>query len=355
MALKVGIVGLANVGKSTLFNALVEQEQAVEGDYPFTTIDPNTAVVEVPDKTLDKLKDFLEVPQKIPATIEFVDIAGLIKGAHKGEGLGNQFLDHIRRMDALVVVLRAFNNKKSSFSDGGPKEQLEIVLGELRQKDRETLTRKIEELRIKAKAQKEWQKFVEILESFIQAIDQKKSLKLLYKKLNKEEKKFVRSLFLLSLKPYFLVINVSESEVAEVGAKFGFKKAIVVSAKTEKELAELSLEDQKEYLEALGLSERVLRRIIKRAYSLLGLITFYTYKPKEVVQAWALKRGSSVVKAAGKIHTDFAKNFIKAEVINAKDLFAFSSVKEAGEKGKIKVKGRDYKVRDQDLIYIRHS
>jgi len=355
MALKVGIVGLANVGKSTLFNALVEQEQAEVGNYPFTTIDPNTAVVEVPDRTLDRLKEFLGVSQKIPATIEFVDIAGLIKGAHKGEGLGNQFLDHIRRMNALIIVLRAFESKEISFSAGGPKEQLEIVLGELWQKDRETLTRKIEELRPKVKADKKWEKFVEVLEDFIQAIDQKKDPKFLYKKLDKEEKKFIRSLFLLSLKPYFLVVNVSENEASEQSEKFGFKKAVVVSAKTEKELIELDPKDQKEYLEVLGLNERVLKRIIKKAYSLLDLITFYTYKPKEMVQAWALKRGSSIIKAAGKIHSDFAKNFIKAEVINTKELLQYSSLKEAGEKGKIKIKGRDYKVKDKDLIYIHHS
>ncbi len=355
MPLKVGIVGLANVGKSTLFNALAEQEQAEIGEYPFTTIDPNVATVEVPDKVLQKLQSFLKVPKKIPAAIRFVDIAGLIKGAHKGEGLGNQFLDHIRQMNALIIVLRAFENPKASFSGGTPREQLEIILDELRQKDRETLIRKAEELRPKAKADKNYLTLIEVVEKFIQAIDNKQELIPLYKELDREAKRFIRSLFLLSLKPYFVVINVSENKVKESPRNFGFKEAVVISAKTEKELTELEPKERKEYLEVLGVKEGVLKRIIEKAYSLLDLLTFYTYKPQELVQAWTLKRGKTVIEAAGKIHSDFAKNFIKAEVINALELFKYPSFKAAATKGKIRVEGRDYRVKDRDLVYIHHS
>lgn len=357
MSLKVGIVGLANVGKSTLFNALAESEQAEVGDYPFTTIDPNVAVVKVPDKNLDKLQKFLVVPKKIPTMIEFVDIAGLIKGAHKGEGLGNQFLDHIRRMDALLLVLRAFESKTASFEKISPRDQLEIILEELRQKDRETLVKKEEELRHMVSGDKKLEPHLDLVEKIIQYLDEKKDLQNFYQNQDKEGKKFIRSLFLLSLKPYFLIINVLESEVTCSARKYGFNdnEAIVISAKTEKELNDLDEAEQKEYLEMLGLKEKVLRRIIKKSYQLLDLITFYTYKPKELIQAWSLKSGSSILKAAAKIHTDFAKNFIKAEVINLRDLFAFKSLGEIMQHGKIRAKGKDYEVVAGDLIYIHHQ
>ncbi len=355
MPLKVGIVGLANVGKSTLFNALAEQEVAEVGNYPFTTVEPNVATVQVPDKTLLKLKEFLGVPRTIPTTIKFVDIAGLIKGAHKGEGLGNQFLAHIRNMHALAIVLRAFENPSASFEPLSPKEQLEVIQEELRQKDRETLVKKAEELRKEAKADKEKEKFLTLVERMIRLIDEGESLKDAYQQADKEEKAFLRSLFLLSLKPYFLVLNVSEKDLDKSAGHFGLKEALLISAKTEKELIELSPSEQKEYLSALGLKEKALKRIIRRAYELLGLITFYTYKPNELVQAWSLKRGKTILEAARKIHSDFAEKFIKAEVINVKELFRFSSLTEAGKKGKIRIEGRDYLLQDKDLIYIHHG
>jgi len=353
--LKVGIVGLANVGKSTLFNTLAESEQAEIGNYPFTTIDPNTAIVEVPDKTLDKLALQLKVLQKIPATIEFVDIAGLIKGAHKGEGLGNQFLDQIRRMDALLIILRAFENKAVAFEPLLAPEQLEIIKEELRQKDRETLCKKTEELRHRARTDEKEDFKAQLLQRMIQAIDSKKDLFPLYKKLDKEEKKFIHSLSLLSLKPYLIVINVSEAEAGKVPESFGLSQAIIISAKTEKELNELDKKEQKEYLAILGLEDKALKRIIQEAYKLLDLITFYTYKPKELVQAWALKKGSFILQAAAKIHSDFAKSFIKAEVINASELLKFESLEKAGKKGKIRSKGKNYIVEQGDLIYIHHG
>jgi len=356
MSLKVGIVGLANVGKSTLFNALAESEQAEIGDYPFTTIDPNIAMVEVPDKNLDKLQKFLAVAKKIPAVVEFVDIAGLIKGAHKGEGLGNQFLDHIRRMNALIIIVRAFESKIASFEKISPKDQLEIILEELRQKDRETLIRKEEELRHAALGDRKLEPYLALLEKIIQDLDKGKNLQEFYKTKDKDEKKFIKSLFLLSLKPHFLVINVLESDVINDAKKYGFndKTAIIISAKTEKELNDLSEMDQKEYLATLGLEEKALKRIIKKSYQLLDLITFYTYKPRDLVQAWSLKAGASILRAASKIHTDFAKGFIKAEVASIKDLLEFKSLDEAIHHGKIRAKGKDYEVKAGDLIYIHH-
>jgi len=351
MSLKVGIVGLPNVGKSTFFNALIKKEVAEIGDYPFTTIEPNVSIVEVPDRNLLKLKKLLGAPKALPATIKFVDIAGLIKNAYKGEGLGNQFLDHIRKMNALVFILRAFESK-TQFDGGTPKEQLEIILEELRQKDRDTLVKKKKFLEHSAKTNKEEYSFLTIVDKMIQRIDLGENLFDFYRSSDKKIKKFIRSLFLLSLKPYLIVINVSEKDILK---KNWGVDGIVVCAKTEKELCDLGEKEQKEYLEALGVKESALEKIIRESYNLLSLITFYTYKPKELVQAWSLKRGSSILKAASKIHSDFAKKFIKAEVINLKDLFLSGSMEEALKRGKIRIKGKDYIVNDKDLIYIHHS
>jgi hypothetical protein len=358
MSLKIGIVGLSNVGKSTLFNALVKAEQAEIGDYPFTTIDPNVAVVPVPDENLKKLQKILQVEKNIPATIEFVDIAGLIKGAHKGEGLGNQFLDQISAMQAILIVLRAFKNESVAFDNLSPKNQLEIILDELGQKDRLNLMRLIEDLEHKSKVcDEEAQKHLDISQKLVQLIDEHKSLGAFYKTQDLDGRYFMRRLHLSLLKPRLILVNVSEHDASKMAKDFGFKNknVIVVSARTEKELNELSEKDQKDYLKALGIADPAFIKIIKNGYKMLNLITFYTYKPKELVQAWTLPKNKKVLVAAAKIHTDFAKNFIRAEVIKAKDLLAAGSMQVAMHHGKVRAKGKEYLVVNGDIVYILHS
>ncbi|TSC97462.1 MAG: obg-like ATPase 1-like [Candidatus Berkelbacteria bacterium Licking1014_2] len=290
MSLSIGIVGLPNAGKSTLFNALIKNHQAKVENYPFTTIEPNVGIVEVPDEHLFCLGRLLgQGVSLIPAGVKFIDIAGLVKNAHQGEGLGNQFLAHIREVDAIIHIFRAFSNPD--------------VVGELSPKDDiETINIELELADIK--------------------------------------------------KPTIYVANISEGDIGKK-IDYGIKETIIpVCAKMEMELAELSGEEQKEYLKSSGLTEPALNRVIVASYKLLGLITMYTLKPNQI-QAWPVKNGATALVAAGQIHTDFAENFITAEVIEWQKLIEAGGWTEAKEKGLIRHEGRDYLIRDGDVVYVR--
>jgi hypothetical protein len=346
--LSIGIVGLPNAGKSTLFNALVRGYQAKVAIHPFTTIKPNVGVVEVPDDRLQLLSDQLRLSKIVPATIEFVDIAGLVKGAHKGEGLGNQFLAHIRECDAILHLIRFFDEEiphPSGVVD--PESDLEVVNTELCLKDLETI-RKSEIRSQKSDRKKE----AEILERILQTLNQDKPAG--EAKLSKEELALISDLNLLTLKPVLYVANVSEKQLQRKLPASLPQGALVLSAKLESELIALSEEEQKEYLKELGESESGLGKVIKAAYKLLNLITFYTLLPDQV-QAWPIQKGTKAKEAAGKIHTDFEKKFVVAEVCPFSDLIKFGSWREAQEKGKIKTQGREYAIQDGDVVLFKHG
>lgn len=317
MSLSVGIVGLPNVGKSTLFNALLKKQQAYVANFPFATIEPNIGVVPVPDERLVKLAEIYNSPI-VPATVEFVDIAGLIEGASKGEGLGNKFLSHIRETDAICYVLRAFTDPdiiKQGVKD--PKSDFEILKIELALAD----------------------------EDMIAKHSEKKNAN-------------VQMLPLLGKKPFLVVLNVDEGDLKKAGEieeeyskTLGVQKdqIVVICAKTESELSELSEEDQKAYLKDLGIEKSGLERLIQKAFSTLGLITFLTAGEKEV-RAWTIKGGTDAVEASGVIHTDFIKNFIKADVVDFDDFIVNKGWKACRELGKVRSEGKDYVMKDGDVV-----
>lgn len=340
MSLRVGIVGLPNAGKSTLFNALVKKNLAKVADYPFTTIKPQEAVVMVPDERLDNLAKIVKPEKVTPATIIFVDIAGLVKGAHKGEGLGNEFLSHIREVDALLLVVRNFQNPNISHPVGSidPARDIEIIKTELILKDLQII---------------DWE------------FDREKDLKKknIYKKvkeyLNKgkivrddflkdDEKEVIKQINLLSSKPLLILHNISEQDI-----KQGEGNIVEVCAKTEAELAEFTSKERKEYLCSLGVPESGLTKVIKNTYNLLMLITFYTIKGGKETKAWAISKGSTAIEAAEKVHTDMARGFIKAQVIDVKRLIESGSWQEALTQGKVRFEGRDYIVKDREVIEFK--
>jgi hypothetical protein len=346
--LSIGIVGLPNAGKSTLFNALVRGYQAKVAIHPFTTIKPNVGVVEVPDDRLQLLSDQLRLSKIVPATIEFVDIAGLVKGAHKGEGLGNQFLAHIRECDAILHLIRFFDEEiphPAGVID--PESDLEIVNTELCLKDLETIKSHF------AKASRDKNdKRKKVLAKILDTINQDKPAR--EAKLTDEELVEISGLNLLTLKPVLYVANVSEKQLQRKLPASLPQGALVLSAKLESELIALSEEEQKEYLKELGESESGLDKVIKAAYKLLNLITFYTLLPDQV-QAWSIKKNASAQQAAGKIHTDFEKKFIAAEVCPFYELIKFKSWQEAQQKGKIRTEGRNYTIQDGDVVLFKHG
>ena len=291
MSLSVGIVGLPNAGKSTLFNALLARQIAQVAPYPFTTIDPHEGVVPLPDERLDKLSEMIKPEKTTPATVIFIDIAGLVKGAHMGEGLGNQFLAKIREVDAIAQVVRAFNNPD--------------------------------------------------VPHYYQTIDAKRDIEIINLELELGGIK----------KPTIYVSNVGEDQLRK--PEIAFEGAIPVCAKLEMELAELEPAERKEYLAQLGIKESGLEKLIKEAYKLLGLITFYTIKGGKETKAWSLKSGQTAIEAAAVVHTDFAKNFIKAEVISYPELLAAGSWQKAQELGKVRLEGKDYVVKDGDVIEFK--
>lgn len=330
MSLSVGIVGIPNAGKSTLFNALLRREIADVAEYPFTTIEPNSGVVEVPDERLKKLSQALGIAKVVPAWVKFIDIAGLVKGAHKGEGLGNKFLSHIRETDALVHIVRDFENPNVPHPAGkiDPIHDVTVVNLELVLADFESVARRLEDKKLGVKQK-------EVLEKIKNVLEEGKMAK--EADLVEEEKKLVAELNLLTLKPMIYVINTNDEKVGELNPDefkkvTGKNKVLILSAK----------------LGGAPLSE-----LIKEAYKILKLITFYTIKGGKEVRAWPLKAGESALRASEMIHTEMAKGFIKAEVINSQELVSLGSWVGAKKAGKVRVEGRDYQVQDGEVVEIK--
>ena len=367
MSIKAGLVGLPNVGKSTLFNALTKSSVPAE-NYPFCTIDPHVAITQVPDKRMDKLQELFGSQKQIPTSVTFVDIAGLVKGAASGEGLGNQFLNHIREVDLILHVLRCFEDPNIIHSglEINPIEDFEIIISELMLKDLESINNRLEKAAklVKAvasdpKKQKELNGEVELLNKLKTALDKTdiESVKSLIKNSD------VQTVPLISEKNFMIIANISENDIEsyetnkfyqEVVKKFGREKVIPVCVKIEAELTQLNEQESQEIMNLIGLKERGIDNIITQTYKNLGLITFFTCGPKEI-HAWTIKNGITVRKAAGEIHSDLERGFICAEVYNCKDLFEFGSAVKLKDLGKIKTAGQDYIVQDGDIINVRFN
>ncbi|MEK7182765.1 MAG: redox-regulated ATPase YchF [Patescibacteria group bacterium] len=375
MSLSVGIIGLPNVGKSTLFNALLKKRVALSANYPFATVEPNVGVVAVPDERLQKLAELVKEeenppshkasegqewtgPPIVPAAVEFVDIAGLVKGAHKGEGLGNQFLSHIREVDAIVHVLRDFSDENVVRAGSiDPHSDRETVETELALADLQTVEKLINAQEKEAKAARdpiEKQK-LEILGKAKESLERGESV-MTYEPSDERLKIWFEKLPLLSIKPVLFVYNVSEEEygqkVHDREENVQGEDELVICAKLEEDLADLSEDERKEYLASVGLEQTGLERLIKKAYQILGLISFLTAGPKEV-RAWTIKKSTKAPQAAGVIHSDFEKHFIKAEVIHFDELVRVGGWSKTREQGKLRSEGKEYVVRDGDVIEFK--
>lgn len=358
-ALTVGIVGLPNVGKSTLFNALLKKQVALSANYPFATIEPNIGVVEVPDERIEKLKEIVEKTEGlaptfkiIPATVSFVDIAGLVKGAAQGEGLGNQFLSHIREVDVIVFVLRGFKDENVIRSGSvDPEEDLEVLKTELMLKDLEVLEKRIDSMARELKAVVSADPRHQTLAILQKAKQLAEEGKWLGENLSDEELEKIKDLQLLSTKKTIVVLNCSEGHFSKETPLQGL---LLICAKLEEELASLAEDEQKQYLDELGVDKSGLDKLVKKAYETLGLITFFTAGPKEV-HAWTIRRGAFAPEAAGAIHTDFEKGFIAAEVIDWKDLVDFGGWQAAKGKGHIKTIGKTEEIKDGMVVEFRFS
>lgn len=364
MSLQIGIVGLPNVGKSTLFNALT-QAGATVASYPFTTIDPNVGIVEIPDPRLLQVAAIVQPDEIKPTTIEFVDIAGLVKGAHAGEGLGNQFLGHIRNVDALAMVVRCFRDPDVAHiaAQLNPLADSDIIDLELILADLTTVERREDKVRSAAKAQpREFAAELELLDR-VKAHLQGGYLATKLP-LSEREAEILHPLNLLTRKPRIYVANVSEDSCPDGGplaqvvferAKSEGTEAVAICAQLEADLADWSPEESTEYRAELGLAASGLERLIEAGYHLLDLITFFTATGTTVVRAWTLKRGQTAYDAAGKIHTDMQRGFIRAEVVSYAHLIAAGDFSQAKERGQVRLEGRDYVVQDGDVIHIRFS
>ncbi len=365
MSLTAGIVGLPNVGKSTLFNAITNQKILAE-NYPFATIEPNVGVVTVPDERMDKLKEMYEPNKFIPTAYEFTDIAGLVKGASNGEGLGNKFLSHIRETDAIVEVVRCFDDGKIIHVDGeiDPIRDIETINLELSISDLEIINNRLEKVSKKARTTKNKDDLVEVeaLEKSKEALE--KNIPLRQLDYTEEERLLLKSYSFLTLKPIIYVANIGEDELGQEDNEYVLKvknyakkensKVVSLCAKVEEELSELSKEDKKELLEGLGIESAGLDKLIQATYDILGLATYFTVG-KDEVRAWTFKKGMNAKQCAGIIHTDFEKGFIRAEVISYDDLIECGSELKVKEAGKARLEGKDYLMQDGDICHFRFN
>ena len=360
MALTAGIVGLPNVGKSTLFNAITKAG-ALAANYPFATIEPNVGSVTVPDERLEKLTELVTPKKTVPTTFEFTDIAGIVKGASTGEGLGNKFLSHIREVDAICQVVRCFEDDNITHVAGtvNPIDDIEVINLELILADMESVEKRIQRVAKMAK-QKDKEAMVEepILAKIKEALEAEKPARSV--ELSDDEKKVIKGLHLLTIKPMLYVANVSEDEVADPSENKYVKmvkeyadsegaQVIIICAKIEEEISELDEEEKKEFLNELGIPESGLDQLIKASYSLLGLATYFTAGVQEV-RAWTFRKGMKAPQCAGIIHTDFERGFIRAETVSFEDLVQYGSKPAAKEAGRLRLEGKEYEVQDGDVM-----
>lgn len=364
--MKIGIVGLPNVGKSTLFNAIT-QAGAEAANYPFCTIEPNVGVVAVPDHRLEKLAAIYQSKKLVPTAIEFYDIAGLVKGASQGEGLGNKFLSHIREVEAIVHMVRCFEDEEVVHVDGkvNPLDDIETINLELMYSDIELLERRQQRLQKGSKGDKSLLQELDLVEQTLLVLGEGRPVRTM--ELDEDKELLLKSFNLLSSKPVIYVANVSEEEVAEEGAANPYvqiirahaakegSEVVVISAKIEEEIAQLDAEEKEEFLQAMGLEASGLDKLIQASYSLLGLMSFLTAGPMET-RAWTIKKNTMAPQAAGKIHSDIERGYIRAEVISFEDLMSHGgSLTSAKEQGLVRIEGKEYIMQDGDVVHFRFN
>ncbi len=354
MGFKCGIVGLPNVGKSTLFNALTASKNAEAGNFPFCTIDPNVGIVDVPDKRLDDLYGLSKSKKKVYTNITFVDIAGLVKGASKGEGLGNKFLSHIREVDAIIHLVRCFDSEKIQHVNSkiNPLNDLESIKTELILSDIDIILKKLEKSKKKLLKTEE----ISLLEKSLKSLNDGKEIILPEAK---QERKFLSTLGLLSIKPKIIVCNVDESSLsignkytANIKENYSNERIVIICADIEDQIMGLDRNERESFMKEVGLDKTGLNKLIRAGYELLNLDTFFTSGPEES-RAWTIKKDTSAPKAAGVIHSDFEKNFIRAEVVSYEDFIKYGSMEKCKEIGKLRIEGKDYQIKDGDVLHFR--